>query len=39
MRIGGKRGTGASKKGRARVEALIAQCAPTCRCSPRHAAR
>ena len=28
VRIGGKRGTGSNKKGRARVEALMAQCVP-----------
>jgi hypothetical protein len=33
LRIGGKRGTGANKKGKARVEALMAQCAP--RSGPR----
>ena len=28
VRIGGKRGTGSTKKGRARVESLMAQCVP-----------
>jgi hypothetical protein len=41
LRIGGKRGTGANKKGKARVEALMAQCAPPLwpppRCACMHA--